>query len=173
MTQLRATRARFRDKTDACPSNSLFISWDLCGYLGYSRFDLLGHSTGAQFPSTVLIPYSKYRNMFLALTNIDFESSTFRYWFRRIVSLWIQMLVTVLSVPINRAHWDRSVEGAGVRDVPQNFRQDIFQNICLPDIRSDPVLNLIFSHSVAVILFRTHRHPFAIYKLFELLLVML
>jgi hypothetical protein len=34
-------------------------------------------------------------------------------------------------------------------------------------------LNLMFSHSVAVILFRTHRHPFTIYKLFELRLVTL
>jgi hypothetical protein len=54
-----------------------------------------------------------------------------------------------------------------------NGNQNICQNICLPEIRADPLLNPISSHLVAVICFRTHRHPFAVYKLFMLRLVML
>jgi hypothetical protein len=83
------------------------------------------------------------------------------------------MLVTVVSVPMNHAHQDQSVQGADVEDVPQKFKQNIWQNICLLEIRADPFLNLISSLFVAVIWFRTHRHHFAVYKLSELRLVML
>jgi hypothetical protein len=83
------------------------------------------------------------------------------------------MLVAVLSVLIKHVYRDHSVEGAGVRDVPQQLKQNICQTICLPDIRADPVFNLISSHFVADIWFRTRRHPFVVYKLFEMRLVML
>jgi hypothetical protein len=72
MTQRRATRARVRDKSGAWPSNSLFICCDLYGYLGYSRFKLLGHRTGAQSRSTVLIAVLRYRTIYSVFKNTDF-----------------------------------------------------------------------------------------------------
>jgi hypothetical protein len=92
--------------------------------------------TGSQYRGTV--PQYCAHPIF-QLSDYVLGVNEHRSWFRRIVSLWIPMLVTVLSVPINHAHRDRSVEGAGISDVPQNIKQNICQNICLPDIRGGPV----------------------------------